>query len=206
MRGGSDDAELARATIFHASEPTPKFALINRLIAGQDLDRFDHVIVVDDDIYVHSGFLQEFLACQQLFGFALAQPSRAWHSHFDHGFVLRRPWLAARETRFVECGPLVSFTRAAARLLIPFEAESEMWGIDLVWPVAIRDAGLTMGIVDAVSVDHSLRGQGTTYDRSREWEAMQAFLAKTPHLPMSDAFTVLKRHPATKSRASSNSA
>ncbi|HEY9237328.1 MAG TPA: hypothetical protein VIP10_00695 [Burkholderiaceae bacterium] len=197
LRGTTDDPELARATLFLVHQPTPKFALINRLISGLQLDAYDYIIVVDDDIHVRPGFLVEFLAYQRQLGFALAQPARTWHSHFDHGFVIRRPWLAARETRFVECGPMVSFDRDAARVLLPFDSESEMWGMDLVWPVLIQRAGLTMGIVDAVAVDHSLRGQATTYDRTQELAAMGAFLARTEHVPKAEVFNVLKRYPAT---------
>ncbi len=196
LRGATDDPELRRATRLPAQAPAPKFALINRLIEGIDLEPYDHVIVVDDDIHVRAGFLPAFLAHQHAFGFAVAQPARAWHSHFDHGLVLRRPWLAARRTRFVECGPMVSFNREAVRLLLPFDAENEMWGMDLVWPLVLERAGLKLGIIDALPVDHSLRGQATTYDRSTEEAAMHAFLARTPHLPMSEAFTVLERYPA----------
>lgn len=195
--GTSGDAELARVTALPAQSPAPKFSLINRLLDGVDLERYDHVIVVDDDIFVRQGFLPAFLALQRRLGFAVAQPARAWHSHFDHSLVLRRPWLAARQTRFVECGPLVCFDRKAVRLLLPFDAENEMWGMDLVWPLALERAGLTLGIIDAISVDHSFRGQATTYDRAREEAAMRAYLSRTPHLTMGEAFTVLKRHPAT---------
>jgi hypothetical protein len=192
--GTSTDTELARVTTLSVQTPAPKFSLINRLLAGLELERFDHVLVVDDDIFVRAGFLVAFLSLQKRLGFALAQPARAWHSHFDHGLVLRRPWLTARQTRFVECGPLVSFSREAVKLLLPFDAENEMWGMDLVWPLALERAGLTMGILDALPVDHSLRGQATTYDRTTEERAMHAFLARTPHLTMGEAFTVVRRH------------
>ncbi len=195
--GATEDAELARVTMLPAQVPAPKFSLMNRLLADVDLERFDHVIVVDDDIFVREGFLTAFLSMQRRLGFAVAQPARAWHSHFDHSFVLRRPWLAARQTRFVECGPLVSFARDAIPLLLPFNAENEMWGLDLVWPLALERAGLTMGIIDAIPVDHSFRGQATTYNRAREDATMNAYLSRTPHLSMDKAFTVLKRHPAT---------
>ncbi len=194
--GDSSDRELARATPLPMQAPAPKFSLINRLLEGVDLECFDHVVVVDDDIFVRKGFLGGFLSLQRRLGFAVAQPARAWHSHFDHSLVLRRPWLAARQTRFVECGPLVSFDREAVRLLLPFDAENEMWGMDLVWPLALERAGLSMGIIDATPVDHSFRGQATTYDRTREEAAMHAYLSRTPHLTMGEAFTVLKRHPA----------
>ncbi len=190
------DNGLQGVTWFEVHRSTPKFALINRLIDGTDLEQFDYVLVVDDDIHVQPGFLRAFLGLQRKFGFALAQPARAWHSFFDHSFVLRRGWLAARQTRFVECGPLVSFSREAVRLLLPFHAESEMWGMDLVWPIAVEKAGLSMGIIDAIAVDHSLRGQATTYDRSGELAAMSQFLACTPHIAESEVFDVRKRYRA----------
>ncbi|CAM5793410.1 hypothetical protein [Rhizobacter fulvus] len=201
MGSATDDPMLQRVTVLTVQQPTPKFALINSLIAGLDVDRFDYVLVVDDDIHVQPGFLSAFLLRQRAFGFALAQPARAWHSYFDHSFALRRPWLAARQTRFVECGPLVSFSRDAARLLIPFHAESEMWGMDLVWPVALERAGLTLGIVDEIAVDHSVRGQATSYDRSTELAAMSDFLARTPHIASEDVFKVVKRfRPSDRTR------
>jgi hypothetical protein len=195
LKGSSENAKVREVTALVATQPAPKFALLNRLLRPSDPEDFDFIIACDDDIYLPQGFLHAYLAYQRKFDFAVAQPSRAWHSHFDHSFVLRRPWLQARQTRFVECGPLVSLRRDAARLLLPFDQQDEMWGIDLVWAEVIERHGLRMGIVDALSVDHSLRPQASTYDKIDEDAAMKSYLSKRPHIPMHEVFTVVKRYP-----------
>ena len=187
----STDPELARVTAVSSAALRPKFELVNRALAGVEIATFDYVLVCDDDIYLPEDFLSSFLAHQQAFDFALAQPARAWHSHFDHAFVLRRPWLMARRTRFVECGPLISVRRDAASFLIPFADPEQLWGLDLVWPIAIERRGLRMGIIDAIAVDHSLRPQATAYDKADHDAAMHRFLARTEHLSMEEAFTIL---------------
>jgi len=195
LNGRSQNPSVLAVTALVAAQPAPKFALLNRLLRPSDADDFDFIIACDDDIYLPRGFLPAYIAYQQKFGFAIAQPSRAWHSHFDHSFVLRRPWLQARQTHFVECGPLVSLRSDAARLLTPFDQQDEMWGIDLVWAEVIARHRLTMGIVDALSVDHSLRPQASTYDKAKEEAAMGSYLSKRPHIPMHKVFTVVKRYP-----------
>jgi len=193
--GGRPPAgRLAAVTTRVTTEPKPKFTLVNQLLRPDDLAAHDFIVVCDDDIHVPANFLSAFIAYQRAFGFAVAGPARTWHSHFDHAFSLRRPWLVARQTRFVECGPLVSFRRDAAALLLPFDDAGALWGFDLVWPEVIGRHGLTMGIVDAVPVDHSLRPQAATYDKERQNAAMARYLAATPHLSMREAFTVLKRY------------
>jgi hypothetical protein len=190
----STSAELASVTVLQVASVAPKFVLVNRALADIDIGVFDYVLVVDDDIYLPRHFLPSFLAYQEAFDFALAQPARAWHSHFDHAIALRRPWLLARRTRFVECGPLFSLRRDAAAVLLPFAHPQQLWGLDFVWPLALERRSLKIGIIDAVAVDHSLRPQAAAYDKSRHDAAMHRFLAGTPHLPMADAFTVIDRH------------
>ena len=195
LGGGAPDGPLGAVTVRVAREPTPKFTLLNRLLQPGDLDAFDFFVVCDDDILVPHGFLSALIGHQQALDFAVAGPARSWNSHFDHAFSLRRPWLRARRTRFVECGPLVSFRRDAAHLLLPFDEPGAMWGYDLVWPEAIGRHGLAMGIVDALPVDHSLRPQAAAYDKRGEEAAMERYLAATPHLSMDEAFTVIRRYP-----------
>jgi hypothetical protein len=206
IQGPAPSDAVAAVTIWHSDRLAPKFEVINKLLQGADLSSFDYVVVCDDDIYLPHGFLPAFLAYQQSYDLATAQPARAWHSHFDHAFVLRRPWWKVRETRFVECGPLVSFRRDAVRLLMPFEHAEQLWGLDLIWPAILEQHGLKMGIIDAVPVDHSLRPQAATYDKSDKDAAMHRVLATTRHLPMSEAFTVLKgrrKPPAAPSQSTS---
>jgi len=194
MNGAPSSPQLGEVTSLRVVRPEPKFALINKLLQPGDLADFDFIIACDDDIFLPANFLPVFIAYQQMFGFSIAQPARAWHSFFDHAFVLRRPGLLARETRFVESGPLVSFRRDAAQLLMPFDADSQMWGLDFVWPEVIGRHGLTMGISDGISVDHSLRPQATSYKKGEQDAAMYRYLAATPHLSMQEAFRVVKRY------------
>ena len=194
LGGRAPDGPLGAATVQATNDPTPKFTLVNRLLRPGDLDAFDYIVVCDDDIHVPHGFLAALIGHQQALDFAVAGPARSWNSHFDHAFSLRRPWLRARQTRFVECGPLVSFGRDAARLLLPFDEAGAMWGFDFVWPEVIGRHDLAMGIVDALPIDHSLRGQAAAYDKSGEEEAMARYLAATPHLSMDEAFTVIRRY------------
>ena len=194
LNGTTSSPALREVTSMVATGPEPKYALLNHLLRPTDVEEFDFIIACDDDIYMRRGFVEAFIAYQEMFGFAMAQPARAWHSHFDHMFVLRRPWLRARQTYFVESGPLVCFRRDAARLLLPFDEASQLWGIDLVWAEIIRRNGLSMGIIDALSVDHSLRPQASTYNKAEEFAAMDRYLSERPHIPMQSAFKVIRRY------------
>lgn len=51
-----------------------------------------------------------------------------------------------------------------------------------------------MGIIDATPVDHSLRQPKTGYASKEVHEAMQRFLAKTPHLSEKECQVTLVEH------------
>lgn len=195
LNGISDDPRVVAVTREQRRAPASKFGLLNAVLRDDDLPSHDFIVVADDDILVPHGCLEALFAWQERFDFALAQPARTWLSEFDHAFVLRRPWLRARRTLFVECGPLVSFRRDAAALLLPFDDDTPLWGVDLVWPKVLDDRGLRLGVIDAVAVDHSLRGQAASYDAAEQRTQMARFLQRRPHLAMADAFVVLERHP-----------
>jgi len=191
----SSDPAVRAVTVIVEAQRTPKFTLLNRLLATVDTAAYDHIVFSDDDIFVRRGFLAHYLALARHFDFAVAQPARAWHSFFDHEFVLTRPFLAARETRFVEIGPVFSFDRAAARRLLPFDEASPMgWGYDHVWPALLAPLGLRMGIVDAARVDHSLRPQAIAYRKPEEAAKMAAYFAANPHVGQYEAQVRLHDH------------
>lgn len=190
----SDDPAVRAVTIRVIRHSTPKSSLLNILLAIDAIDEYDYIVVSDDDIFLRKNFLPAFLDRQALFGFALAQPARTWNSYYDLSFPLRRPWLKARRTRFVECGPLFSINRVGARLMLPFDEEASMWGVDLVWPVVLEQNNLTLGIIDDVPVDHSFRPQAVTYDRSSQQRLLSEYLSKRPHLSMAEAHVSLVQH------------
>lgn len=187
--------ELAAVTTRHERAAAPKFTLVNRLLAEERLDESTYVLLSDDDIRLPQGFLDRYLDVVERHRFALAQPARSHDSSIDHGFVERIDGIEARWTRFVEIGPLLSIHRSAFGLLLPFDERSPMgWGYDLAWPACLEPAGLRLGIVDAVPVEHKLRPQAALYSHTAEQETMRRFLAASRHLARSEAFTILESY------------
>lgn len=162
---------------FHA--PTPKFVIINRLLAMFQLAQFTHVIVTDDDIEFSPGFLDDFLGLQHIYGFALAQPARSLQSNVDHAVTLESHARMARRTRFVEIGPLFSISAAGFSTLLPFDESFYMgWGLDHVWPILLERKGLTLGIVDRTPVHHRFRPVASTYPLLHAQAEMASSLAE----------------------------
>jgi glycosyltransferase involved in cell wall biosynthesis len=193
LHGDAPTERLAAVTSLEVGTRRPKFDILNELIAGHDLSRYDHVLLVDDDIALPLGFVDQLLAWQEAAGFALAQPARTWRSSVDHRIVLQQSGVATRRTRFVEIGPVVSVARAAYGLVLPFDMESPMgWGYENVWAHRIGAAGLTMGIVDAVAVDHVLRPPVANYSWQEADGQRRRYLAANDHLPLEDCMRVIE--------------
>ena len=178
-------------TVAVVRERTPKCVLINRLL--ENFETYDWVMLFDDDVEMAEGFADALIAMADYADFALLQPARTVDSYIDHPIVAQFPGLLARQTRFVEIGPVVCMRRDAARLLLPFSEEYTMgWGLDLVWPHQIESAGLRMGIIDAVPVAHRIRAPVTGYNYDAANAEMQRILATNPHLKAVDAMQILQ--------------
>lgn len=177
------------------SRGEPKFILVNRQLAAVDLDRYAYVLVVDDDVTLPPGFLDAYLDLVGRYGFSLAQPARTHGSFTDHHFVSQLQGLRARQTRFVEIGPLFSIAAEALSTLTPFDEQSPMgWGYDLVWPLLMERAGMTMGIVDETPIAHDLRKPATSYAHGVAASQMAAFLLRQPHLEPLQAFHIVRSY------------
>jgi hypothetical protein len=188
MMGQPPTKEVAAVTVRQLDKYLPKWQLVNDLIKLEDLDRFDYFMIVDDDILLATNFVDNFIAEQQSFGFALAQPARTWRSITDHAIVRRRLFTRARQTNFVEIGPVVSFRRDFLKAVYPFSLESPMgWGYDLTWPITARELNVAIGIIDGVPVDHSLRPPGALYNSREHFDLMTLYLSKRPHIGWAEA-------------------
>ena len=167
-----------------------KFENLNDLVdAGADW-----LIVVDDDVVLPERFLDRFVdVCEQL-QLDLAQPAQTLASHAAWRVVRRRPFALARETRFVEIGPVTAFSRRAARELLPFPALRYGWGLDLHWAALAAERGWRLGIVDALAVRHEAAPVGSSYSADAAIEEAQRFLAGRPYLPSAAAGDVLAVH------------
>jgi hypothetical protein len=191
MNGPAPGKAIAAVTVRQLDTKVPKWQIVNELISSHDLQAFDYFLICDDDVLLASDFVDRFIAEQQSLDFALAQPARTWRSYTDHPIVRRRLLTRARQTNFVEIGPVVSFRRDFMALVYPFSLESPMgWGYDYVWPVIADDHGLTIGIVDGVPVDHSLRASGTLYNKSEQNSLMFAYLSRRPHVRPKDVLSI----------------
>lgn len=193
--GTAQDPLVTQVTSISNAQLIPKFRLLNQLLTLENLADYDFIVFTDDDVTLPEGFLEAYIDAQMRYDFALAQPARAWHSFYDHKMVVRKPWLKARETRFVEIGPVFSVDTRAAKCILPFDESSPMgYGYDFCWPVELAKANLKMGIIDAVSVDHSFRPQGVSYSASQNNAVMEQYLSGREHLTWEEAMTTLRRH------------
>jgi hypothetical protein len=141
-----------------------KFENINKLLAV--LDRPDPprwTLLLDDDVVFPRRFLDRFLALCEHFDLRLAQPAMSRRSHASYRVTRRQPASLVRETRFVEGGQLTAIRDEAARELLPFPADADMWGLDLHWAGLAQDRGWPIGVVDATPVRHDFRPTGQTY-------------------------------------------
>jgi hypothetical protein len=185
------DASLQVVETLSSSEP--KFVILNRLLSSTKVCDYDYVIITDDDIELPAIFLDRYLKWIGRYDFALAQPARTHDSYIDHRFVEQLDGITARQTRYVEIGPLFSMRADALPTLTPFDVTTPMgWGYDFTWPLAMDAAKLKMGIVDAVPVSHKLRASVTNYLHSDAELQMKKYLAGRPHLKPEEAFYIVE--------------
>lgn len=193
LGGEAPTDALAAVTVSTVREHRGKFAILNDLLAEDDLDAFDYVVLLDDDLGLPHGFLDALVGWQARLGWALAQPARTERSFIDHRIVQRQPGVIARRTLFVEIGPVVSIHRSAMSLVLPFDLTSPMgWGYENVWSRRVEAAGLHMGVIDAVPVDHCLRPPAANYSWDDADEGRRLLLAGNEHRPLDECFRVLQ--------------
>ena len=188
----SENATLREMTRRVIKGRVPKFSLLNELLAEFNLDDFDYLVITDDDVVVERGFIDKYICLQERVGFSLAQPARTRFSELSHDITKTKAGVIARETRFVEIGPIFSFARKVFPDFLPFDESSPMgWGYDFVWPVVIAKKALTMGIIDATPVNHSIRPTNQFYSGAQAGIQMDDFLSKHKHLTRAEAYLVL---------------
>lgn len=171
--------EMEGLTIGHSKTKIPKFELLNKLLATIQLDDYDLLLVTDDDIHILDNFIDIYVSLTNKYDLKLAQPARTIYSYYDHKICLQMKNVIARETNFVEIGPIFSIDKALFELFLPFPSECPMgYGLDYVWPVTVHKNDMKLGIIDATPVDHSYRPQGKTYGANLNLKLMEGYLSK----------------------------
>lgn len=185
------DAELRRSRHRVELRTAPpgkrgKFENLNLLLGERPPD-CDWLIVLDDDVVLPAGFLDRFLLVCERLRFDLAQPAHASASHAAWRVTRRRPRSVARETQFVEIGPVTAFARRTLPALLPFPDLRMGWGLDMHWGALAREHGWRCGVVDAVAIRHLAAPAGEAYSREQAVAEARAFLADRPHLSAPEA-------------------
>jgi hypothetical protein len=171
-----------------------KFENLNDLLAAHPAAEHDWLLVVDDDVSLPRGFLDAFLFLAERYDLALAQPAHRWRSHAAWAVTRRRPGVLARQTQFVEIGPVCALRADTFATLLPFPPLRFGWGLDLHWSALARQHGWREGVVDATPVRHGLRQIATSYDRTDAVAETRQFLAERPYTTATEAQRTLVAH------------
>jgi hypothetical protein len=190
--GAEPPAALTRQTL--ATGLTGgKFENLDLLLreAGDD---YDWLLLVDDDVVLPERFVDRLLGVAERLDLALAQPAQTLRSHAAWPVTRRRPLVLARETGFVEIGPVTALRRDAAEALTPFPRLRFGWGLDLHWAALARERGWRLGVVDALPVRHDEAGVAAAYSHSDAVEEAAGFLAGRAFVPSAEAGRTLALH------------
>lgn len=167
-----DRADPALASHTIGTSSGAKFPLLNELLNGQDLDRWDWIVVADDDFAFRCGSIADLLAVSEAADLDLVQPAHTELSHRDNDITVRRPFSVARRTSYVENGPVFAVRRPWTSKLLPFPEKHTMgWGLELEW-FDMMASGARLGIVDAVALRH-LRPVGKAYPKQIEGDRLR---------------------------------
>lgn len=159
-----------------------KFQNLN--VLTDDMGDPDWLVIIDDDVVMPRGFLDRAIELCERLDLALAQPAQTRQSNANWPLTKRRLLTVARMTDFVEIGPVTLIRRDAMQILLPFPADLRYgWGLDFHWAQQMKDAGLRMGVIDALAVVHASRKVASTYSWDAAQEEGTAYLAGVPHLP-----------------------
>jgi hypothetical protein len=205
LLGDAPTPRVDDVTIASVRCKTPKFQILNELMAEIDLSAYDYVMLADDYVVLPDGFLDRYIDLQEELGFLIAQPARTSNSYIDHPIVEQQKGVLARRTMFVEIGPVVSFHRSVFNLVFPFDMTSPMgWGYENVWSRRLAKRGMKMGIIDAVPVDHSLRKPVANYAWAEANQQRKDLLAVHEHYTLDQCFRVLEVIPFPQAAPESN--
>jgi hypothetical protein len=171
----------------------------NLTVLLDDQAAADWTLVIDDDVVLPHGFLDGFVALAEAFAFELAQPAQTLASHAAWSSARRAPFSVARQTNFVEIGPVTAFSRIATAELLPFPPLKMGWGLDLHWGAVAQARGWKIGVIDALPVRHETRRVGGSYSPTDATAEAQRFLAGRPYISAADAGRTLHAHRAVPS-------
>lgn len=171
-----------------------KFENLNAVLADRAPAGYDWLLVVDDDVVLPRRFLDRFVAICEALDFALAQPAQTWRSHAAWRVTRRRGGSVARQTRYVEIGPVTAFRRDATEALFPFPPLRYGWGLDVHWAALAEEHGWRLGVVDALPVRHDQAPVAAGYSHDAAVAEAREFLRDRPYVPAERAQRTVATH------------
>jgi hypothetical protein len=171
-----------------------KFENLNLLLEANPAAGHDWLVVVDDDVELPAGFLDAFIFLAERFGLRLAQPAHRRRSHAAFEVTRRRANSVARETAFVEIGPVFAFQAVTFDVLLPFPPLRIGWGLDAHWSAVAQQHRWPIGVIDGTPIRHGLRRIAASYDRHVAAAEAREFLAERPYTPAHEAQRTLAAH------------
>lgn len=166
--------ELAQWT--RSAGPGERMPLLQGLLKAHPPNAGRGVVILDDDVvFRRRSGAGRFLALAQAGGFDVAQPAHGVIS--THSFDLNKvAWLStARQTRFVEIGPLVYLSPRVLPAVLPLPDHGMGYGLDVRWS-GLVDHGYRLGVIDAAPIRHHGR-IGAGYHEAAELARLNAALA-----------------------------
>jgi hypothetical protein len=190
--------DLARATV--GAGRGLRMDLLNRLWQAVRASAPRQVVVADDDVSFARGSLGSLLEAVAVCGFGIAQPARGGDAGWSHEITRSRALTLARETTFVEIGPMFVVSGDWVPRVLPFPEGFGMgWGLELVW-LDLQREGCRLGVVDCVTVSHAAPERGREYDAGPEGERLRALLRERNLASPTDAQRTLGRWPVWRAR------
>jgi hypothetical protein len=173
-----------------------RFENLNRMLAAHApaQHNYDWLLTIDDDVTLPRGFLDRLLFLAERLALDLAQPAHRLRSHAAWQVTRRQPGAVARETRFVEIGPVTLFAPTTFATLLPFPSLRMGWGLDLHWAALARTHGWRLGVLDALAIGHAAAPAASAYSRAEAEAEARAFLAGRPYLSAPEAQVTLATH------------
>jgi len=167
--------ELALHTI--GSGPGTRFNNFNKLYNAKPIEEGSWVVLADDDVLFVRGDLTRTIGIMKEAGLSLAQPTQSILGWWTFPFNVARPFLVARDSNYVEQGPLLVIDPSFAELILPLPDTNDMgWGIEADWYRA-KEGRYRIGLIDDCRVLHYARA-GSTYSYGPETRNMDERLRK----------------------------
>ena len=167
-----DEEHPALAAFTVGQGPGGRFALLRACMDALKPDDETWWVLADDDVALPRNGLRRTAVVARDMALDIAQPAHTWNSYYTYPFTLARPLMVARQTDFVEIGPVVVVGPRGRAFLESLSDVAPMgWGVDVRWSTGSRARLVRLGIVDLVGMRH-LHRPGRSYPTAAENEAL----------------------------------